>query len=114
MDLEIKRLLHSLEVTANYTGFRFTILACKLVLEDESRLLFVKNEVYAEIARVCKCDEATIERNIRTVVHRAWERQPKRLMEISDCALTEEPAVAEFIDYLTTYLQRTELVGSAR
>lgn len=114
MKLTIKRLLHSMGVTGNYIGFHFLIAACELVLEDESRLLYVSTEIYAEIAKRFNCEFATVERNIRTVVQRAWDRQPARVIEIAGCALTEAPAVAEFIDYLTTYIQRTEPVCSAR
>ena len=100
MDAIISQILRRLGITANYRGHRQLAVAIRLVLEDESRLCAVQKEVYQPIADELCCPLDTVERNIRTVIHRVWHTNKKRLFEYADYELTAPPTVSEFIDIL--------------
>lgn len=109
--LKIKELLHSLGITGKYKGYIFATIACELVLEDETRLYHITYEVYSEIAKRYGCHEASVERNIRTIIYKAWDLRRERFIEVAGIPLTEPPTVSDFIDYLATYIQRTEMAS---
>ena len=113
-DLRIKELLHSLGITGKYRGYTYTMIACELALEDETRLYCITSEVYNRIASECECGKASVERNIRTVIMKAWKLRRERLVEMAGLPLSAPPTVSDFIDYLITYIQRTELTSSMR
>ena len=47
----IRGVLRSLSVTGNYQGYIYIIIACELILQDETRLQNIMNEVYAQVAK---------------------------------------------------------------
>ncbi len=55
-----------------YRGFEATIAAVWLVLEDEDCLRMVTTRIYAKVAQLSGQTRHAAERNIRTVVKRAW------------------------------------------
>lgn len=102
--------LRSMGVTANYQGYPIIIYACELILEDETRLFRVMRDLYPDVAKRCNCQVDHVERNVRTIISRIWALQRKRLIEIAGCELEYPPTVSEFLDYITTYIQRSEEV----
>lgn len=99
-------LLRYLGSTATYRGHQQTALACDMVGKDETLLLCVTRELYPKVAEKFGCNADNVERNIRTLIKHIWNEHPDRLIEISRCDLKYPPTVAEFIDYLVTYIQR--------
>ena len=106
MNVKIKELLNSLSINGKYRGYIVTAVACELLLEDEMLLFAVTHQLYPRVAEICGCNENTVERNIRTVLHRAWQNNPKRLLEIAGYNMTVAPTVTEFLGILLSYLQR--------
>ncbi len=98
--------LRYMGVTRTYIGYSLVVTCCVLINDDETRLQCVKRNLYPEVAKICNCRDGNIERNIRTLINRIWEDHPDRLIEISQCELTYQPSVSEFLDYLVTYIQR--------
>ncbi|MBQ7095818.1 MAG: hypothetical protein IJN80_05165 [Clostridia bacterium] len=102
----IYQLLHHLSATGNYRGFKLTVIALRLVLQDEDWLLQI-TELCREVARIAGCPECTVERNIRTLINRVWKNCSKRLIEIAGFHMYAPPNVSEFLDILANHIRRT-------
>lgn len=97
---------HCLGIAKHYHGYRQALLAIELVVEDETRLSRIVEQIYAEVAARCGCSACCVERNIRTVSHKAWKNNPRRLRELSGYPRLASPTVSEFISIMTTRVQR--------
>ena len=104
----IEDLLMSLGITRNYRGYRRTALAIQLAMEREERLEAVTKEIYWEVARLCGCTWTAVERNIRTVVQRAWRVNPARLAEMARYPLEKPPTASQFIALTAACLRRDD------
>ena len=104
--LTIHTLLRSLGITANYCGYHITVIACELLMQDEMLFLRITKGLYPEVAKRLNCGTFTIERNIRTIIYRAWDVRRERLCEIAGIELTEPPKVVEFLDMLISYMEK--------
>ncbi|MBQ8893077.1 MAG: sporulation initiation factor Spo0A C-terminal domain-containing protein [Clostridia bacterium] len=106
MNTVITNLLQSLGISRSYRGHFQSLLATSLVLEDSRRLGAVNNEIYSIVALQCQCSSKCIERNIRTVVLKAWHTNPQRLSEIAGYPLQNSPTASQFIDMLSSYITK--------
>ena len=86
-----------------------TVRAIALVLEDESRLLNVTEEIYEVVALQTRCHPSNVERNIRTVVLCAWHTNRPLLVKMAGFTLTAPPRASQFIDIIASYIQREVL-----
>lgn len=102
----INFLLQSLGITNNYRGYRYILLAINLVLENEDRLESVVNKVYYSIAKTYNINWTSVERNMRTLVNRAWNVNPKLLIEIAGYPMNGAPTTSEFLCIITNYINR--------
>ncbi len=109
MNMKTKDLLHSLAITGNYKGYPLSVIACHLVNEDGTKLYDVTKRLYPKVAALCNCKTEHVERNIRTVILRAWKLRRKRLNEVAGYELLSPPSVTEFIDMLVLYIQKEEM-----
>lgn len=98
--------LRTLGVGRQYLGYNITIKAVRMVLRDENRLLCIKQGVYIPLSEQEKCDWRTIERNIRTVIHRAWCVNRAYLGELAGYPMHQEPTVTEFVEMLSAHILR--------
>ena len=105
----IHDLLRSLGITGKYSGYLMTVKACELIMEDESRLLKVTKLLYPEVAKRCGVGKITVERNIRTIVYKAWDTNRPKLCEIARFELTTPPTATEFLDMLVSHLRKIQL-----
>lgn len=110
MKSEIQKLLNELSINGKYRGYFVTMIACELLLEDEMLLFSVARDLYPKVAERCGYKGQTLERNIRTVIYRAWENSRERLVEIAGYNMTVPPTVTEFLGILVSFLQRQEMV----
>ncbi len=106
MDKIIDETLRSLAIAGYYRGYRQTVIALKLILQDEDCLYSVSEKVYAEVAAQCGCNHHCVERNLRTVIARAWHQHPERLQKMARYKLTAEPTASEFLDILASHVRR--------
>ena len=97
-------LLHRLGITANYGGYFYTAYAVCLAEQQPDRLLLVTKWLYPDIARQYATTWQCVERNIRTVITLAWERNPQLLAVLAGYPLKHKPSVGEFVSFLTFYL----------
>ena len=108
MSVDIKKTLRPLGAVRNYRGFQRVLYAVELVLENEDRLEAVTKEVYQRVAAHYGCSWKTVERNIRTAINTAWNRNPEYLIKMAGYPLTEPPTASEFLEIVTNYIQRNE------
>lgn len=106
---EIEDVLHSLHISKNYKGYVQAMFALELALQDENRLLSVTKEIYMVVGYWEGTSWHTVERNLRTIVKRAWERNPELLERMARYQLATPPRVSEFLDIVSGYLQREVL-----
>ena len=100
----INELLYTLGIGRQYLGHNITAQAVGMVILDENCLLCVKQGIYIPIAAQRHCDWRTIERNIRTVIHRAWNVNQTYLNELAGYPLHQEPTVTEFVEMLSAHV----------
>ena len=60
MDTIIRETLRPFGITRNYRGYPQTVRAIALVLEDESRLLNVTEEIYEVVALQTRCHPSNV------------------------------------------------------
>lgn len=104
-DWKVSRLLHSMGVTANYKGFRQTIVAVQIGLQKEDHLQYMMKEIYWKVADETGCSPSSVERDIRTVVLVAWRTNPELLQQLAGRPLSSVPTVSQFIAILTAYFK---------
>ncbi len=107
--MEIQIILRRLGICTTYKGYKATVLALTLALEDENRLNSITREIYTEVAKRLGSTPSAIEKNLRTVVQRAWRMNPGDLEKMAGYHLEFMPSVSEFLDILFNYIQRIRL-----
>ena len=102
----IERILRQLGIGANYNGFRITVLAISMIIENQDRLVSVTKEIYQDVAQLTHYSQTAVERNIRTVVSRAWNCNPQKLSQMAGHTLSTAPTASEFLDIVSSYIRR--------
>lgn len=97
-------LLGRLGLTANYSGYFYTVYAILLVHEQPERLLLVTKWLYPDIGTQFHTTWRNVERNIRTAVALVWKRNPTLLSQLAGYPLQEKPNVAQFLAILNAHL----------
>lgn len=106
MQTTIQDTLRSIGIHGRYRGHRQASVALQLMLQDQSEKYDIAESLFADVARICQCNPDCIERNIRTVIFRAWRTNRKRLLEIAGYQLIAPPTVSEFLDILANHIRR--------
>lgn len=104
MENEVKKVIRSLGISRFYRGFQMSVNAVLLVIEDERRLGDVIESIYQQIADENGTNWAAVERNIRTVAHKAWQTNSRLLMDMAGYSLRQQPTVSEFIEIVSNYV----------
>lgn len=107
MNKEIETLLYSIGLSENYAGFRHTATALEIALQDPDSLLLVTKLLYPETARRCDTSWTAVERNIRSMRHKAWTKEPGKLQSMAECSLISRPTPAQFLSILAHHLNKT-------
>ncbi len=102
----IIRDLRTLGIGRQYLGYKMIITAVRMVISDENRLLCIKQGIFVPLSDQLHCDWRTIERNIRTIIHRAWCVNKPYLSELAGYPLYREPTVTEFVEMLSAHILR--------
>lgn len=99
-------LLYSLGITANYTGFYYTISAVELAVQDPSHLIQVTKDLYPAVAEHFHSTTSRVERNIRHAVGLAWKANPNLLRDMAGHPLLQRPCASQFIAILAAEYQK--------
>lgn len=98
-------LLRRMGVTPNYTGFHQAAReACEAARRPEL-MLSLSKWLYPLVAREMNTTGAAVERNIRTVILRAWRQNPELLRQCARFPLNKRPTCGEFLDMLAACLE---------
>ncbi len=98
--------LRTLGIGWQYRGYKLIIHAVQRAAMNEDRLFAVREEIYIPIANHFSMDWRNIERNIRTVIHRAWQVNRDYLCKLAGYELQREPSVTQFLEMLTAHVLR--------
>ena len=99
------RLLRRMGVTPSYAGFHQAArAACEAAWRPEL-MLSLSKWLYPLVAREMNTTGAAVERNIRTVILRAWRRNPELLRQCAGFPLSKRPTCGEFLALLATCLE---------
>ena len=105
MNEKLPRLLFSLGLSANYTGFYCIVSAVEIAICEPQSLTMVTKWLYPQIARQRGTNWKAVERNIRSAIDVIWRRNPLGLQQLSSCQMDTKPVAAHFISLLIFYLQ---------
>ena len=105
----IQDILRPLGITKCYKGFYHVCFAIQLAVTDEFRLDSVIKDIYMVTASHFDCNWKAVERNIRTVVARAWVVNPDLLSQMAGYPLNGTPSASEFIEIVSSYILRSNL-----
>ncbi len=103
----IEGILRNFGISKRYKGYDHMVYCISLAVDDDFRLLSITKDLYMETAEHFGCDWTNVERNIRTVVSRAWQVNPTLMSEMAGYPLTAPPMVSEFIEIVASYILRT-------
>lgn len=98
-------LLRRLGVTPNYTGFHQAARAACEAARRPELMLSLSKWLYPLVAREMNTTGAAVERNIRTVILRAWRQNPELLRQCARFPLNKRPTCGEFLDMLAACLE---------
>ena len=105
MNDDVQKLLRELGVGTTYMGCRAVVIFVEIVSEDEDRLLNIV-DTYKEVALRMGTTWRAVERNIRTVINRAWSKNPKQVIKIVGYPMDFQPTVSEFLEGVYNYTVR--------
>ena len=100
---DVESILRTLGVGRHYKGYELTCHVLRLAMEDPSRLCNMKKYLFAPTAEAFGCDERTIERNLRTLICRAWDNDAETMRRIAGYRLLWRPPVSEFLSFMVDY-----------
>jgi two-component system response regulator (stage 0 sporulation protein A) len=92
--------LKKLGITPNYIGFHQALSAVELIRQNPDVLFLVTKQLYPSVAKEYGTTWKAVERNIRSVVSMAWERNPALVRELAGYPLDEKPRAAQFMAIL--------------
>ena len=101
----IHRLLYSLGLTAEHTGFFHSAYAILLVCRDPERLHAATKLLYPETADHYHTTWGSVERNIRYVIDLLWRDHPNRISDLAGYTILRKPTPRKFISLSAAKVQ---------
>ena len=108
-DTIIREVLWPCGLSGRYRGFPLLITAIRLCIDDEIQARMVSKSLYARVAEECGCPLYCVDRNIRTVIKRAWAVNPGYMRELTGYPMAAPPSSTEFIEIISSYILREHL-----
>lgn len=106
--MTVAELVRRLGIPGNYVGYRQLICAIELVTENEDCILNVYRDVYAIVGKKFHTSAVNIEKNIRTVLQAAWQRNnytSQQFELIAGYSSITRPSTSEFLNVTSNYLR---------
>ena len=97
----IYSLLYRLGAEATSLSFFYTSYAVLLSFHQPERLTLMTKWLYPDVARHYDTSCCAVERGVRRVIVRIWEKNPQELDLLVGKHLIEKPTPAEFLSILT-------------
>lgn len=103
---KIHSLLRRLGLNNSYLGFFYLTYAIQLVIEDESRLIYISKWLYPDIAKKYNTSVSCVERDIRTAIDVIWKHGDRELLaKMSTTTLELKPKNTKFIAILANHFK---------
>lgn len=96
----VEQILHTLGVGRQYKGYDLTCQVLRLAMEDPTRLCNMRRCLFVPVALINGCDERTLERNIRTLIQRAWNNDTEAMCRMAGYRLLWQPTVGDFLSFM--------------
>lgn len=113
-DFIITQILHRLGICRNYSGFDYIVFAMNLIERDRDYLCYITKSLYIDIAKEFATTHTCVEKNIRTIVNKIWEKSEvneKYIIEIfGDFYMCQKPSNKEFLELLYDYATNCKIV----
>ncbi len=100
---KVESILRTLGIGRHYKGYDLACHAIRLAIDEPSRLCNMKKHLFTPMAALFHCDERTIERNLRTLIRRAWDNNPEAMRQVAGYRLLWCPPVSEFLSFMVDY-----------
>lgn len=97
-------LMRKFKITTRYQGYFLLPEAIDLAVKQYGNCLKITKDIYPEMSKRHGIPAKRIERNIRTVIEKAWKNNRSFMEEIAGEELTTFPSNGEFIDFITYWL----------
>ena len=114
LDFLVTQVLHRLGICRTFHGFSYIAYAMTLIRKDKDYLCYVTKSLYIDIAKEFATTPTCVEKNIRTIVNKIWEKSEanqKYIIEIfGEVYLVQKPANAEFLELLYDYVASCNIV----
>lgn len=107
--MTIEQLFWQLGARIGTIGCRRAIAAVERVLQNEDRLSELVEFVYRPVAEQYGCSWQAVERNLRTVIARAWKQNPLLLGQLAGYPLEKPPRSGEFLGMVYNYITRKQM-----
>ena len=108
------QVLHRLGIYSSFHGFAYTVYAMKLIQQDRDYLCYVTKSLYIDIAKEFATTPICVEKNIRTIVNKIWEKTESNhhyIAEIfGELYLKEKPTNTGFLELLYDYVTSCNIV----
>lgn len=104
---EMEDIFHQMQIFPHYAGYKYLKEAIYIGVEDQTAVEAPTKEIYPTVASRFHVTASSVERNIRTVINRAWteggfgDRCP-----IKNLNLGRKPTTSEFIALVADYIAR--------
>lgn len=113
-DFLVTQVLHRLGTCSNFHGFSYIVYAMELIRKDRDYLCYVTKSLYIDIAKEFATTPTCVEKNIRTIVNKIWEKSETNrayIVEIfGELFFEQKPSNAEFLELLYAYVARCNVV----
>ena len=113
--LDSDRLLRLLGVSVKLSGFYYAVYMLEQVQQKPDHVLLITKRLYKQTAQHFETTSGCVERNLRTLVRACW-RQPDHTLldQIAGRPLRKPPTNMQFLDMLSAYLRKLNLVWGRR
>lgn len=99
------QILRKLGVNNSYIGFSYIAYGVTLNIHNPDLITYISKGLYVEIATKYHTTTGCVERDMRTVIHKIWNRGDRNLLNsIFGYELTQKPRNGEFIDAVSHYI----------
>ena len=114
LDFLTTQVLHRLGTYSNFQGFSYIVYAMGLIRKDKDYLCYVTKSLYIDIAKEFATTPICVEKNIRTIVNKIWEKTETNrnyIVEIfGELYLKEKPSNTEFLELLYDYITSCSII----
>lgn len=101
-------LMRKFGITTRYQGYFLLPEAIGIVMEQYGSCLKITKDIYPEMSKRHGIPDKRIERNIRTVIEKAWENNRPFMEEIAGRELNVPPSNGEFLDFIVYWLMEQQ------